>query len=74
MLKTNETSRLQIKIPNLLKQELEKVTCSRIMGMHSNKSTIVSIALANLFREMKHSSLEEICINTYIPLISKGDD
>ena len=44
------------------------------MGIQSTKSLIVSIALANLFKTMQTSSLENICINTYIPLIAQGDD
>ena len=69
-----EIDRLQIGIPIVLKKQLENVTDGKIMGIQSTKSLIVSIALANLFKTMQTSSLEEICINTYIPLIAQGDD
>ena len=69
-----EVSRLQIGIPIVLKTQLENVVEGKIMGMQSTKSLIVGIALANLFKSMEHSSLDEICVNTYIPLIAQGDD
>ena len=71
---TGEMSRLQIGIPIVLKAQLENVVEGKIMGMQSTKSLIVGIALANLFKTMEHSSLDEICVNTYIPLIAQGDD
>ena len=71
---TSEMSRLQIGIPIVLKTQLENIVEGKIMGIQSTKSLIVSIALANLFKTMQTSSLENICINTYIPLITQGDD
>ena len=72
---TGEMSRLQIKIPIVLKKkQLENVMAGKIMGIQPTKSLIVSIALANLFKRMQTSSLENICTNTYIPLFAKGDD
>ena len=69
-----KTSRLQIRIPVELKKQLENVTDGKIMGIQSTKSLIVSIALANLFKTMQTSSLEDICVNTYISLFAQGDD
>ena len=70
-----EMSRLQIKIPIVLKKkQLENVTGSRIIGMQFTKSLIVSIALANLFKTMENSSLEDVYINTYVSFITQGDD
>ena len=69
-----EMSCLQIKIPIVLKKQLENVTGSRIIGMQFTKSLIVSMALANLFKIMKNSSLEDVYINTYVSFITQGDD
>ena len=69
-----EMSRLQIKIPIVLKKQLENVTGSRIIGMQFTKSLIVSIALANLFKTMENSSLEDVYINTYVSFITQRDD
>ena len=71
---TGEMSRLQIKIPIVLKKQLENVMAGKIMGIQPTKSLIVSIALANLFKTMQTSSLENICVNTYISLFAQGDD
>ena len=71
---TGEISRLQIEIPIVLKTQLENVVEGKIMGIKSTKSLLVGIALANLFKTLEDSSLEEICINTYIPLFAQGDD
>ena len=71
---TGEMSRLQIKIPIVLKKQLENVTGSRIIGMQFTKSLIVSMALANLLEIMKNSSLEDVYMNTYVSFITQGDD
>ena len=71
---SGEMSRLQIKIPIVLKKQLENVTGSRIIGMQFTKSLIVSMALANLFEIMKNSSLEDVYMNTYVSFITQGDD
>ena len=71
--KNKATSRLQIKIPTGLKNQLENVVEGKIMGINNSKSLIVSIALANLFKEMESSSIEDVYANTYIPYL-QGDD
>ena len=71
--KKEATSRLQIKIPTGLKNQLENVVEGKIMGINNSKSLIVSIALANLFKEMESSSIEDVYANTYIPYL-QGDD
>lgn len=67
------TSRLQIRLPTGLKNQLENVVEGKIMGINNSKSLIVSIALANLFKEMESSSLEDVYTNIYIPYL-QGDD
>ena len=69
-----EMSCLQIKIPIVLKKQLENVMAGKIMGIQPTKSLIVSIALANLFKTMQTSSLEDVCVNTYISLFAQGDE
>lgn len=68
-----ETSRLQIRIPTGLKNQLENVVEGNIMGLNNSKSLIVGIALANLFKEMESSSIVDVYTNTYIPYL-QGDD
>ena len=72
-----ETSRLQIRIPIELKQQLEKAIRTNVMGMTNSKSLMVSIALVNLFNQMETSSIEDVYVNSYIPFLnnnSNGDD
>ena len=71
---SGEMSRLQISIPIVLKTQLENVVEGKIMGMQSTKSLVVGIALANLFKPMENSSLEDVYINTYVSFITQGDD
>ena len=52
---------------------MENVVEGKIMGINNSKSLIVSIALANLFKEMESSSIEDVYANTYIPYL-QGDD
>ena len=81
MLNTNEmeTSRLQIRIPIELKQQLENAVKRNVMGMSNSKSLMVSIALVSLFNQMKTSSIEDVYVNEYIPFLNNnniipGDD
>lgn len=71
--KAKATSRLQIRIPVVLKEQLENVVEGNIMGINNSKSLIVGIALANLFNEMESSSIEDVYTNSYIPYL-QGDD
>ena len=71
-----ETSRLQIRIPIELKEQLENVVKQNVMGMGNTKSLMVSIALVNLFNQMESSTIDEIYVNSYIPFLNttNGDD
>ena len=73
-----ETSRLQIRIPIELKEQLENVVKTNVMGMTNSKSLMVSMALVSLFNQMESSSIDEVYLNDYIPFLntttSNGDD
>ena len=73
-----ETSRLQIRIPIELKDQLENVVKTNVMGMTNSKSLIVSMALVSLFNQMESSSIDDVYLNDYIPFLntatSNGDD
>ena len=71
-----ETSRLQIRIPIELKEQLENVVKQNVMGMGNTKSLMVSIALVNLFNQMESATIDEIYVNSYIPFLNttNGDD
>lgn len=72
------TSRLQIRIPTELKQQLEQVVKQNVCGMNNSKSLMVSIALVSLFNQMESSFIDEIYMEHYIPYLttttSNGDD
>ena len=73
-----ETSRLQVRIPVDLKQQLDNAVKQKVMGMTNSKSLMVSIALMMLFNQMEHASIEDVYVNDYIPFLnnntSSGDD
>lgn len=73
-----ETSRLQIRIPIELKDQLENVVKRNVMGMTNSKSLIVSMALVSLFNQIESSSIDDVYLNDYIPFLnattSNGDD
>lgn len=71
-----ETSRLQVRIPIELKQQLDNAVKQNVMGMTNSKSLMVSIGLMMLFNQMEQSSIDEVYVNDYIPFMnaSKGDD
>ena len=73
-----ETSRLQIRIPIELKDQLENVVKTNVMGMTNSKSLMVSMALVSLFNQMESSSIDDVYLNDYIPFLntatSNGDD
>ena len=76
--KEKETSRLQIRIPVELKDQLENVVKTNVMGMTNSKSLMVSMALVSLFNQMESSSIDDVYLNDYIPFLntttSNGDD
>lgn len=73
-----ETSRLQVRIPVDLKQQLDNAVKQNVMGMTNSKSLMVSIALIMLFNQMEHASIEDVYVNDYIPFLNNntsiGDD
>ena len=69
--KNKETSRLQIRIPIELKDQLEKAVKQNVMGINNSKSLMVSIALVCLFNQMRINQLDEIYVNEYIPLLKE---
>ena len=71
-----ETSRLQVRIPIELKQQLDNAIKQNVMGMTNSKSLMVSIGLMMLFNQMEQSSIDEVYVNDYIPFMnaSNGDD
>ena len=79
MLETNkkETSRLQIRIPIEIKEQLENVVKQNVCGMTNSKSLMVSIALVSLFNQMETSSIDVVYMEQYIPFLNtktNGDD
>ena len=72
----NEASRLQVRIPIELKQQLDNAVKQNVMGMTNSKSLMVSIGLMMLFNQMEQSSIDEVYVNDYIPFMnaSNGDD
>jgi hypothetical protein len=76
-IKEKETSRLQIRIPIDLKQQLENAVNQKIMGMNNSKSLMVSMGLVILLNQLESSSIDEVYMNNYIPFLNnnpKGDD
>ena len=71
-----ETSRLQIRIPVELKEQLEKAVKQNVMGMNNSKSLMVSMGLVMLLNQMESSTIDEVYVNDYIPFMnaSGGDD
>ena len=72
----NEASRLQIRIPIELKQQLDNAVKQNVMGMTNSKSLMVSIGLVMLFNQMRITSLDDVYVNDYFPFMnaSNGDD
>ena len=73
----NETSRLQIRIPVDLKEQLEKAVKQNVIGMTNSKSLMVSMGLVMLLSQMETSTIDEVYVNSYIPYLnntSKGDE
>ena len=73
----NETSRLQIRIPVDLKEQLEKAVKENVMGMTNSKSLMVSMGLVMLLSKLQTSTLDEVYVNSYIPYLNNtnsGDD
>ena len=73
----NETSRLQVRIPVDLKEQLEKAVKQNVMGMTNSKSLMVSMGLVMLLNQMGLSSIDEVYVNSYIPYLNNtqpGDD
>ena len=77
-IRKKETSRLQVRIPVDLKQQLDNAVKQNVMGMTNSKSLMVSIGLMMLFNQMEQSSIDEVYVNDYIPFLnnntSSGDD
>lgn len=75
-IRRKETSRLQVRIPIELKQQLDNAVKQNVMGMTNSKSLMVSIGLMMLFNQMEQSSIDEVYVNDYIPFMnaSNGDD
>lgn len=73
-----ETSRLQVRIPVDLKQQLDNAVKQKVMGMANSKSLMVSIGLIMLLNQMEQSTIDEVYVNEYIPFLnnntSSGDD
>lgn len=73
----NETTRLQIRIPVDLKEQLEKAVKQNVMGMTNSKSLMVSMGLVMLLSQMDSSSIDDVYVNSYIPYLNNttpGDD
>ena len=73
----NETSRLQVRIPVDLKEQLEKAVKQNVMGMTNSKSLMVSIGLIMVLNQMETSSIDDVYVNSYIPYLNNpthGDD
>ena len=73
----NETTRLQIRIPVDLKEQLEKAVKQNVMGMTNSKSLMVSMGLVMLLSKLQTSTLDEVYVNSYIPYMNNttpGDD
>lgn len=75
-IRRKETSRLQVRIPIELKQQLDDAVKQNVMGMTNSKSLMVSIGLVMLFNQIGITSLDEVYVNDYIPFMnaSNGDD
>lgn len=72
-----ETTRLQIRIPVDLKEQLEKAVKQNVMGMTNSKSLMVSMGLVMLLSQMDSSSIDDVYVNSYIPYLNnttQGDD
>ena len=72
-----ETSRLQVRIPVDLKEQLEKAVKQNVMGMANSKSLMVSMGLIMVLTQMETSSIDEVYVNSYIPYVNNqtpGDD
>lgn len=72
-----ETTRLQIRIPVDLKEQLEKAVKQNVMGMRNSKSLMVSMGLVMLLSQMDSSSIDDVYVNSYIPYLNnttQGDD
>ena len=72
-----ETERLQIRIPVVLKEQLEKAVKQNVMGMSNSKSLMVTMGLIMVLNQMDTSSIDEVYVNSYIPFVNNatpGDD
>lgn len=72
-----ETTRLQIRIPVDLKEQLEKAVKQNVMGMTNSKSLMVSMGLVMLLSQMDSTSIDDVYVNSYIPYLNnttQGDD